>query len=49
MKESGKSPFGQLPLLKDGGTWVGQSIAIVNYIGKKAGARFYSMPLFIHT
>lgn len=36
MKEAGMSPFGQLPLLEDEGLNIGQSIAIVNYIGKKA-------------
>eukprot|EP00746_Dinoflagellata_sp_MGD_P013959 gnl/MRDRNA2_/MRDRNA2_130374_c0_seq1.p1 gnl/MRDRNA2_/MRDRNA2_130374_c0~~gnl/MRDRNA2_/MRDRNA2_130374_c0_seq1.p1 ORF type:complete len:248 (-),score=53.35 gnl/MRDRNA2_/MRDRNA2_130374_c0_seq1:58-801(-) len=36
LKASGKPPFGQLPILQDGELNVGQSIAIVNYIGKKA-------------
>lgn len=37
MKESGVSPFGQLPLLQDGALNIGQCTAIMNYIGKKAG------------
>lgn len=36
MKESGVSPFGQLPLLEDGDLKIGQCCAIMNYIGKKA-------------
>lgn len=37
LKESGKCPFGQLPLLEVDGMTIGQAIAIVNYIGKRAG------------
>lgn len=33
----GESPFGQLPFLKDGDHTVGQSMAIVRYLGKKYG------------
>ena len=37
MKASGSTPFGQLPILKTpSGLVIGQSIAIANYIGKKA-------------
>lgn len=36
LKASGKCPFGQLPLLIDGGLNIGQTCAILNYIGKKA-------------
>jgi len=37
LKQSGKCPFGQLPLLEVNGFNIGQSTAIVNYIGKMAG------------
>lgn len=37
LKASGKCPFGQLPILEIDGQNIGQSIAIVNYIGKRAG------------
>ena len=39
LKASGASPFGQLPLLKTGGPAgnIGQTVAIVNFIGKTAG------------
>ena len=37
LKASGASPFGQLPLLRDGDLAVGQTIAILNYVGRKAG------------
>eukprot|EP00746_Dinoflagellata_sp_MGD_P022715 gnl/MRDRNA2_/MRDRNA2_153176_c0_seq1.p1 gnl/MRDRNA2_/MRDRNA2_153176_c0~~gnl/MRDRNA2_/MRDRNA2_153176_c0_seq1.p1 ORF type:complete len:246 (+),score=54.23 gnl/MRDRNA2_/MRDRNA2_153176_c0_seq1:99-836(+) len=36
LKATGKPPFGQVPLLEDNGRFIGQSTAIVNYIGKKA-------------
>jgi len=37
LKDTGKPPFGQLPLLEANGINVGQSVAIVNYIGRLAG------------
>lgn len=37
LKASGKCPFGQLPLLEADGLNIGQCLAIVNYVGKKAG------------
>jgi len=37
LKASGKCPFGQLPLLEVDGLNIGQCVAIVNYVGKKAG------------
>merc|ERR1719221_2489827 len=37
LKASGKSPFGQLPILETEGAAIGQCTAICNYIGHVAG------------
>jgi len=37
LKATGKAPFGQLPLLEVNGMNIGQSLAIVNYIGRVSG------------
>jgi glutathione S-transferase len=40
VQASGAAPFGQLPILQQGGFTVGQTCAIVNYIAKMAGTAF---------
>ncbi|CAM9153105.1 unnamed protein product, partial [Ectocarpus fasciculatus] len=38
MKEAGRLPFGQVPVMDIGdGTMIGQSAAIMRYLGKKTG------------
>lgn len=47
LKSSGKCPFGQLPMLEADGLVIGQCIAIVNYVGKKANMEGYSPEDFV--